>query len=51
MEHAIARIEAGLRWHDAVLDLIGKPGCRGRLDAARSPADSPGNRNETGRGR
>lgn len=25
MEHAIARIEAELRWHDMVLDRIGKP--------------------------
>jgi DNA-binding PadR family transcriptional regulator len=51
MEHAIARIEAELRWHDAVLDRIGKPGWHSPGDAARSPADSPGTRNETDRGR
>jgi hypothetical protein len=28
MDHAIARIEAELRWHDEVLDRIGKPGWR-----------------------
>ena len=51
MEHAIARIEAELRWHDAVLDRIGKPGWLGPADAVRSPADAPGGQDQTGQGR
>jgi DNA-binding PadR family transcriptional regulator len=35
MEHAIARVETELRWHDAVLDRIGK------LAADAAPASTP----------
>jgi DNA-binding PadR family transcriptional regulator len=45
MDHALARIEAELRWHDQVLDRIGTPGWRGPADAATS-AGSPRQRNE-----
>lgn len=45
MDHAIARIEAELRWHDQVLDRIGKPGWRGPGNAATF-AGSPRQRSE-----